>query len=75
MLCRCVRNCYRRGQYWKAGQEQEFDSCPPSFVPAAPEAVVIETVQEKEPATPHEPEPPSEPEEKTAKKRVRTRKK
>ena len=58
MLCRCIRNCYRRGRYWKEGQEHEFDSCPPSFqpVPAAAAETSVEVPPPREPILPMETE-------------------
>lgn len=58
MLCRCIRNCYRRGRYWKEGQEHEFDSCPPSFqpVPAAAAETSVEVPPPREAILPMETE-------------------
>lgn len=61
MLCRCIRRCYRRGKYWKVGEEYEFGSCPPSFEPVA--AAIAEQLPPKEiQAADVPPDPPMDPE-------------
>jgi hypothetical protein len=60
MLCRCKRRCYRRGKYWKVGEEYEFGSCPPSFEPVAAAIAIAEQLPPKEIQADKEPEEPME---------------